>query len=62
MRISKLIESLKDIAEKYGDIDVKCAGREEPIDYYSNLAVNSVKVIDFYEHADPYVILSSDNK
>lgn len=60
-----MIEFLEDINEKYGDIDVKCAGREEPIDYidyYSNLSINSVDVNDFYEHVDPYIILSSDNK
>lgn len=62
MRIQELIDRLNTIKDEYGDIQVKCAGREEPTDYYSNLSINSIEIVNFYKHIEPYVVLSSDNK
>ena len=65
MRIQELIDKLNTIKDEYGDIQVKCSGREEPIaypDYYSNLSINSIEVVNFYKHIEPYAVLSSDYK
>jgi hypothetical protein len=63
MKIQELIDKLNTIKDEYGDIQVRCLGREEPIaypDYYSNLNINSIEVVNFYKHMEPYAVLNSD--
>ena len=63
--IQELIDKLNTIKDEYADIQVKCTGREEPItypDYYSNLSINSIKVVNFYKHMELYAVLSTDYK